>query len=378
MHRGQQLAMMISRVPPPASSHLHPGLRLAGPARPLIGVEERGVAGAAARGRRAAPHQASARPGLGRPSRPNRADPAPAQKAAGAPASHARHRAPVAPPGQKEVDLPEPDGPAAGHGGLPLRAHRGGPRQHRHHGSEDPAAQSSRERSRRMFFLTARTEITDRILIFGERHLRSVLAEYARHYNGRRPHRSRGLRPPRPDHPAADLSQQRIKRRAILGGLLSEYERPHERPGQDQWPSSGTPQALDHHGAVRGLRRHHQRARATGRSLHRGGRRRRGRDQTPPRRILVAATLSAPAFSLLLFALADPLPLVVAAAEPDSLNQVVSSFGLGPAQFTSYHPSPLTGAAWDWWAWVRPRSEEHTSELQSHVNLVCRLLLEKK
>src|SRR5690242_928362 len=27
---------------------------------------------------------------------------------------------------------------------------------------------------------------------------------------------------------------------------------------------------------------------------------------------------------------------------------------------------------------LNPRSEEHTSELQSHVNLVCRLLLEKK
>src|SRR5690242_21524134 len=27
---------------------------------------------------------------------------------------------------------------------------------------------------------------------------------------------------------------------------------------------------------------------------------------------------------------------------------------------------------------IRQRSEEHTSELQSHVNLVCRLLLEKK
>src|SRR5690242_21059772 len=27
---------------------------------------------------------------------------------------------------------------------------------------------------------------------------------------------------------------------------------------------------------------------------------------------------------------------------------------------------------------LRGRSEEHTSELQSHVNLVCRLLLEKK
>ena len=50
-------------------------------------------------------------------------------------------------------------------------------------------------------------------------------AEYARHYNGRRPHRSRGLRPPRPGHRAADLSQQRIKRRAIFGGLIYEYQR---------------------------------------------------------------------------------------------------------------------------------------------------------
>src|SRR5947207_11236959 len=28
--------------------------------------------------------------------------------------------------------------------------------------------------------------------------------------------------------------------------------------------------------------------------------------------------------------------------------------------------------------WSTPRSEEHTSELQSHSDLVCRLLLEKK
>ena len=34
-----------------------------------------------------------------------------------------------------------------------------------------------------------------------------------------------GFRPPRPDHSAADLSQQRIKRRAILGGLIYEYQR---------------------------------------------------------------------------------------------------------------------------------------------------------
>ena len=75
------------------------------------------------------------------------------------------------------------------------------------------------------FVLTARNEVTDRMLIFGERHLRLVLTEYARHYNGRRPHRSRELRPPRPDHPVADLSQERIKRRPVLGGLLSEYKR---------------------------------------------------------------------------------------------------------------------------------------------------------
>ena len=93
------------------------------------------------------------------------------------------------------------------------------------------------------FVLTARKEVTDRILIFGERHLRTILNEYAAHYNGRRPHRSLQLHPPRPDHPVADLSQQRIKRCPVLGGLISEYERAASR-GQRQWPSSETPQAI--------------------------------------------------------------------------------------------------------------------------------------
>src|ERR1017187_8137631 len=74
------------------------------------------------------------------------------------------------------------------------------------------------------FVLTARTEVTDRMLIFGERHLRAVLAAYEAHYNGRRPHRSQQLRPPRPDHPVADLSQEEIKRRPVLGGPINEYE----------------------------------------------------------------------------------------------------------------------------------------------------------
>jgi putative transposase len=34
------------------------------------------------------------------------------------------------------------------------------------------------------FALTARTEVTDRLLIFGQRHLRATLAEYEGYYNG--------------------------------------------------------------------------------------------------------------------------------------------------------------------------------------------------
>jgi putative transposase len=75
------------------------------------------------------------------------------------------------------------------------------------------------------FVLTARKEVTDRMLIFGERHLRTILTQYEAHYNGRRPHRSRQRCPPRPDHPVADLSRKRIQRRPVLGGLINEYER---------------------------------------------------------------------------------------------------------------------------------------------------------
>src|SRR2546430_6107875 len=43
--------------------------------------------------------------------------------------------------------------------------------------------------------------------------------------------------------------------------------------------------------------------------------------------------------------------------------------------------SSVSGRSSTWLAtsrWAAPRSEEHTSELQSQSNLVCRLLLEKK
>jgi len=61
------------------------------------------------------------------------------------------------------------------------------------------------------FVRTVRAELTDRILIFNQRHLRGVLAEYVRHYNGRRPHRARNLRPPQPTHPVADLTHDILR-----------------------------------------------------------------------------------------------------------------------------------------------------------------------
>jgi putative transposase len=68
------------------------------------------------------------------------------------------------------------------------------------------------------FVVTVPTEVTDRVLIFGKRHLRTVLGGYQTHYNRRRPHRSLQLRPPRPDHPVADLSQKRIQHVQISYG----------------------------------------------------------------------------------------------------------------------------------------------------------------
>jgi putative transposase len=38
---------------------------------------------------------------------------------------------------------------------------------------------------------TVRSEVTDRMLICGPRHLRAVLDEYAAHYNQHRPYRAR-------------------------------------------------------------------------------------------------------------------------------------------------------------------------------------------
>ena len=72
---------------------------------------------------------------------------------------------------------------------------------------------------------TLRRECLDHLLIHGERHVRQVLAEYSRLYNGHRPHQSREQRPPlyQPGH-VVDVTA-RIKRRRLVHGLINEYRR---------------------------------------------------------------------------------------------------------------------------------------------------------
>src|SRR5690242_12770636 len=72
---------------------------------------------------------------------------------------------------------------------------------------------------------TARAECTDRMLIYGEQHLRSVLGEYAGHYNGHRPHQSRQQRPPDQDDQADVPLDLPVRRRKVLGGAINEYYR---------------------------------------------------------------------------------------------------------------------------------------------------------
>ncbi len=77
-----------------------------------------------------------------------------------------------------------------------------------------------------------RHECLDRLLIFGRRHLESVVRVYVQHYNEHRPHRSLAQRPPLGKPPPIDvlapsaepLPVDRVRRRDRLRGLLHEYE----------------------------------------------------------------------------------------------------------------------------------------------------------
>jgi putative transposase len=75
---------------------------------------------------------------------------------------------------------------------------------------------------------TLRRELLDRVLILGEAHLRTVLAEYQAHYNTARPHQGIAQRVPDsecrvPLVTATDSGVERIRRKPVLNGLINEY-----------------------------------------------------------------------------------------------------------------------------------------------------------
>jgi putative transposase len=70
-------------------------------------------------------------------------------------------------------------------------------------------------------------ELSGRLLIVNEHHLRRVLTEYMVHYNTARPYRALGQLAPAqaPTRPLQiNLAEHRIRRKQILGGLAHEYQ----------------------------------------------------------------------------------------------------------------------------------------------------------
>jgi putative transposase len=75
---------------------------------------------------------------------------------------------------------------------------------------------------------TVRSDCLDWTLVWNERQLQRVLAEYLRHYNTARPHRALELQPPATARaltavgPATAMAVERVD---VLGGLIHEYRR---------------------------------------------------------------------------------------------------------------------------------------------------------
>jgi putative transposase len=74
---------------------------------------------------------------------------------------------------------------------------------------------------------TVRRECLDRILIFNERHLLAVLAEYVEHYNTHRPHQSLKQSAPAQRSTQSVIGDDelptRVERKEVLGGVIHEY-----------------------------------------------------------------------------------------------------------------------------------------------------------
>ena len=75
------------------------------------------------------------------------------------------------------------------------------------------------------FVRTVRQECLDQLLVVSQRHLEVLLAEYIRHCNEARPHRSLQLNPPLPRRANSAANDWKVIRHDVLGGTVHEYER---------------------------------------------------------------------------------------------------------------------------------------------------------
>ncbi|MDF2261569.1 integrase core domain-containing protein [Streptantibioticus ferralitis] len=75
------------------------------------------------------------------------------------------------------------------------------------------------------FIRSVREECTNRLPIFDCGHAEKILHDYARHFNGHRPHRALNQLAPMNDPNVIPLPTARIERRQAAAGLINEYRR---------------------------------------------------------------------------------------------------------------------------------------------------------
>jgi putative transposase len=117
-----------------------------------------------------------------------------------------------------------------------------------------PGADSLAER----FAGTLRRECPGHLLICSERHLRRVLAGYARHDDGHRLRQSREQRPPLQESGQPAGMTALIKRGRVVRGLVNEYRRAAGRAHET--PAQASTRVLARHKVLGGLISEYRRA----------------------------------------------------------------------------------------------------------------------